>query len=135
MITRPCLALDDARRIAAAAQEEAHRQGWSVAIAIVDEGGHLAFFQRLDGTQLASCDIAIAKARTAALFRRPTKALEEAIAGGRTAVLKLPGATPIEGGLPLLHAGQVIGGIGVSGVQSAQDGIVAAAGAAVLTAA
>lgn len=132
MKSKPCLTLEDARRIAAAAEKEAIAQGWNVAIAIVDDGGYLVHFQRLDGTQLGSCDIALAKARTAALLRRPTKLIEEAIAGGRVAMLALPGATPIEGGLPLFHAGELVGAIGVSGVQSAQDGIVAAAGAAAL---
>lgn len=132
MQTKFALTLADARRIAEAAEAEARKNGWNVVIAIVDDGGHLALLQRLDGTQPASSEIATAKARSAALFKRPTKALEEIVASGRTAMLSLPGITPVEGGAPLLYRGEVVGAIGVSGVQSAQDGIVAAAGAAVL---
>ncbi len=123
------LTLADAKRVAAAAAEAARRNEWSVVIAIVDDAGLLVYLERLDGVQPASCDIAQHKARAAALFRRPTKALEETVAGGRTALLSLPHITPVEGGLPLLHEGQVVGAIGVSGVQSFEDGIVAKAGA------
>ena len=123
------LTLADARRVAAAAAEEAGRNGWNVVIAIVDDAGLPVYLERLDGVQPASCDIAQAKARAAALFRRPTRALEETVAGGRVALLSLPHITPVEGGLPLLHEGQVVGAIGVSGVQSFEDGIVAKAGA------
>jgi glc operon protein GlcG len=123
------LTLEDARRVAAAAAQEAERNGWSVVIAIVDDAGLLVYLERLDGTQPASCDIAQHKARAAALFRRPTKALEETVASGRVALLSLPHITPVEGGLPLLHEGQAVGAIGVSGVQSFQDGLVAKAGA------
>lgn len=123
------LTLADAKRVAAAAAEEAQRNGWSVVIAIVDDAGLLVYLERLDGVQPASCDIAQAKARAAALFRRPSKALEETVAGGRVALLSLPHIIPVEGGLPLVHEGQVIGAIGVSGVQSFEDGIVAKAGA------
>ncbi|KAF2990245.1 heme-binding protein [Methylocystis sp. MJC1] len=123
------LTLADAKRVAAAAAEEAQRNGWSVVIAIVDDAGLLVYLERLDGVQPASCDIAQAKARAAALFRRPSKALEETVAGGRIALLSLPHIIPVEGGLPLVYEGQVIGAIGVSGVQSFEDGIVAKAGA------
>lgn len=123
------LTLADAKRVAAAAAQEARRNEWAVVIAIVDEAGLLVYLERLDGVQPASCDIAQAKARAAALFRRPTKALEETVAAGRVALLSLPHITPVEGGLPLLHEGQVVGAIGVSGVQSFEDGIVAKAGA------
>lgn len=126
------LTLADAKRAAAAAAREAQRNGWSVVIAIVDDAGLLMYLERLDGVQPASCDIAQAKARAAALFRRPTKALEESVAGGRVALLSLPHITPVEGGVPLLHEGQVVGAIGVSGVQSFEDGIVARAGAEAL---
>jgi glc operon protein GlcG len=126
------LTLADAKRVAAAAAEEAGRNGWSVVIAIVDDAGLPVYLERLDGVQPASCDIAQAKARAAALFRRPTKALEETVAGGRVALLSLPHITPVEGGVPLLHEGQVVGAIGVSGVQSFEDGIVARAGAEAL---
>ncbi|MBY6243269.1 heme-binding protein [Methylosinus sp. Sm6] len=130
MQTKFALTLADARRVAEAAEAEARKNGWSVVIAIVDDGGHLVFLQRLDGTQPASSEIATAKARTAALFKRPTKALEEVVASGRTAMLNLPGMTPVEGGAPILYRGEIVGAIGVSGVQSFQDGLVAAAGAA-----
>ncbi len=129
MKTKFILSLADAKRVAAAAAEEARRNEWSVVIAIVDDSGLLVYLERLDGVQPASCDIAQHKARAAALFRRPTKALEETVAGGRVALLSLPHITPVEGGLPLLHEGQVVGAIGVSGVQSFEDGIVAKAGA------
>jgi glc operon protein GlcG len=122
------LTLADAKRVAAAAAQEALRNGWSVVIAIVDDAGLPVYLERLDGVQPASCAIAQHKARAAALFRRSTKTLEESVAGGRVALLSLPHVTPVEGGLPLLHEGQVIGAIGVSGVQSFEDGIVAKAG-------
>lgn len=123
------LTLADAKRVAAAAAQAADANRWSVVIAVVDDAGLLVYLERLDGAQPASCDIAQHKARAAALFRRPTKALEEVVAGGRVALLSLPNITPVEGGLPLLHEGQVVGAIGVSGVQSFQDGLVAKAGA------
>lgn len=131
--TVPQLSLDRARQIAAAARAKAVAEGWNVVIAIVDDGGHLVLLERADGTQKASVVVAQEKAKTAILFKRPTKALEDAIAGGRQVMLSLPGATPIEGGLPLVTAdGHYIGAIGVSGVQSHQDGVVAAAGVAAL---
>ena len=127
------LSLEDARRVAAAARAKAVAEGWDVVIAIVDAGAHLMFLERADGTQLGSVEVAQAKARTAILFKRPTKALEDAVQGGRTVMLSLPGATPIEGGLPLVSAaGQYLGAIGVSGVLSSQDGQIAAAGVAAL---
>ncbi|HSK38746.1 MAG TPA: heme-binding protein, partial [Arenibaculum sp.] len=126
--TKHCLSLAVARTIAAAAEAEAVRQGWNVVIAIHDDGGNLIYLQRMDGTQVGSVTVAQEKARTAVLFKRPSKALEEAVAGGRTVVMAMPGATPIEGGLPLEYKGEVVGAIGVSGVQSFQDGIVAKAG-------
>ena len=132
MKTKFELCLSDAKQIASAAAEEAVHQNWSVVIAIVDDNGLLIYLERLDGAQPASSDIAQHKAKAAALFRRPTKALEEVVANGRIALLSLPHLTPVEGGLPLIYKGQVIGAIGVSGVQSAQDGQVAAAGAAIL---
>lgn len=132
MRSAPQLELADARRVAAAARSKAEAEAWTVVIAIVDEGGHLMFLERLDGTQKGSSVVAQEKARTALLFKRPTQALEEAIAAGKLQMLDLPGATPIEGGLPLLVEGHVVGAIGVSGVLSGQDGLVAAAGAAAL---
>jgi uncharacterized protein GlcG (DUF336 family) len=132
MKTKFELCLTDARQIAAAASEEAMRQDWRVVIAMVDDAGLLVYLERLDGAQPASSDIAQHKAKAAALFKRPTKALEEVVANGRIALLSLPHLTPVEGGLPLIYKGQVVGAIGVSGVQSVQDGQIAAAGAAVL---
>lgn len=126
------IGLEEARRVVAAALEEARRQNWTVAVAVVDAGGHLVSYKRIDGTQWASGDVAIAKARSAVAYRRPTKAFEEVVAGGRTVILALPHALPIEGGLPISREGRMVGAIGVSGVTSQQDGVVAAAGAAAL---
>jgi glc operon protein GlcG len=123
----PAVSLDQARKLAAGAAAEATRNSWRVAIAIVDTHGFLKYYEMMDDTQTASADIAVEKARTAAMFRRPTKMLEDAIAGGRTAVLGLQGALPIEGGLPIVRDGKVIGGIGISGLTSPQDGQVAQA--------
>ena len=120
--------LETARKISAAAEAEARKNGWNVAIAIVDNHGMLIHYEMLDDTQTASANVALEKARTAATYRRTTKELEDGIAGGRTAILGLPGATPIEGGLPIVGGGKMIGAIGVSGVTSAQDGMVAKAG-------
>ncbi len=122
----PALSHDQARRAAAAAEAEARRNNWNVAIAIVDAAGELILFHRLDQTQPASLDIAIGKARTAARYRRPTKVLEDAVAGGRTVLLALDGI-PLEGGLPIVVDGRVIGAVGVSGVTSQQDAQVAQA--------
>jgi glc operon protein GlcG len=122
------LSLDDARRAAAAANAEAKKNGWDMAIAVVDDGGHLIYFERIDGTQIASVDIAIGKARTAVNFKRPTKALEDAINGGQYAILTFPNSIPREGGLPIFVDGKVVGGIGVSGQKSSEDTQVAIAG-------
>jgi len=132
MRTRTTLTLADAKRIADAAEAEAARQNWNVAIAVLDDGGHLLLLHRMDGTQIGSVAVAQEKARTAVLFKRPSKAFEEAVLGGRSVLLALPGATPIEGGLPLIHQGEVVGAIGVSGVLSSQDGVVALAGCSAL---
>jgi uncharacterized protein GlcG (DUF336 family) len=129
---KPMLTLAAAKRIAAAAASEAHRNQWNMVIAIVDDGGHLLYLERMDGAQTGSVEVAIAKARSAALFRRPTKVFEEAVSGGRHVLLGLPGAVPVEGGVPLLSQGHALGAIGVSGGTAAQDGQVAQAGAAEL---
>jgi uncharacterized protein GlcG (DUF336 family) len=120
--------LETAKKVGAAAAAEAKKNSWNVAIAIVDNHGFLVYYEMADDTQTASANVAVEKARTSAMYRRPSKELEDNIAGGRVAVLGLPGSTPIEGGLPLVVGGKMIGAIGVSGVSSAQDGIVAKAG-------
>ena len=121
------LSLQAAKTMVAAAEAEARENNWNVAIAIVDAAGELILFHRLDQTQPASLDIAIGKARTAARFRRPTKALEDAVAGGRTVLLAVDDVLPLEGGLPIVVDGHVIGAVGVSGVTSQQDAQVAQA--------
>lgn len=124
--------LAEAKKILAAAQAEATKNKWNVAIAIVDSGGHLVAFERMDTTQFGSVAVAQEKARTAVGFRRPTKAFQDTVAAGGEGLrtLRLPGVTPVEGGLPLVRDGKIVGAIGVSGVTSAQDGQIAAAGAA-----
>lgn len=129
---RPVLTLDDAKRVAAAAQEEALRNSWNVVIAVVDAGGHLLYLQREYHTQFGSVETAISKAHAAVAFQRPTKASEDAVLSGRLIHLALPGVIPAEGGVPLIRDGVVIGGLGISGVRSSQDGQIAAAGAAIL---
>jgi uncharacterized protein GlcG (DUF336 family) len=126
------LTLAAAQAVAAAAEAEAARGGFNMCIAVVDDGGNLVCFHRMDETQIGSIEIAVAKARCAVAFKRPTKAFEEAVAGGRNALLAMPGAVPIEGGVPLTVDGKVIGGVGVSGSRAPDDGKVALAGAAAL---
>jgi glc operon protein GlcG len=128
------ISLDNAKKVLHAAQAFALSKQWTVVIAIVDAGGTLVTLEKIDNTQIASVDVAIAKARTANNFKRPTKALEDAIAGGGVGlrVLSLPGAVPVEGGEPILFNGKIIGAIGVSGMSASQDGEVAKAGLAAL---
>jgi uncharacterized protein GlcG (DUF336 family) len=118
-----------ARKAASAALAEGRKNGWNVAAAVVDTGGVLVYFERLENTQNGSTEVSIEKARTAAAFRRPSKAFEDVVAGGKVNYLKLPGAVPIEGGLPLVVDGKIVGAIGVSGATSVQDGQCAKAGA------
>jgi glc operon protein GlcG len=125
--TVPVLSLVSAKQAAVAAREVALANQWSVAIAIVDAAGRLMYFERLEGTQPASVDIAIGKARTAAEFRRSTKVFEDAIAEGRLTLMALD-IVPFEGGLPIIVDGYVVGAIGISGATPAQDGVIAAAG-------
>jgi uncharacterized protein GlcG (DUF336 family) len=132
LIDRKALTLAEAKKVVAAAQADAAKSNLTMAIAIVDEGGHLLLFEKMDGTQTGSVNVAIAKARSAALFKRPTKVFEDAVTGGRTVVLSLEGVLPIEGGLPMAAGGSLIGAIGVSGGTAQQDGVVAAAGLAAL---
>lgn len=130
--TTKVITLEAARKMAAAGEAEARKNGWNVAITVVDANGDLILFQKLDETQPGSIKVSQGKARTAALFKRPTKAMEEMIAGGKTAFLSVEGIIPIQGGLPVVVDGKVIGAIGVSGVTSAQDEQVAMAGLSVL---
>lgn len=132
MLTKPILTLEDAKRIAASAETEALANGWGVVIAIVDDGGNLLYLQRKHDTQFGSVETAMMKAKAAVAFKRPTKSSEDAVLSGRLIHLALPGVIPAEGGIPLLREGEVIGGIGVSGVRSFQDGQIAEAGASAL---
>lgn len=125
----PSISVEVARKLAATAAAEGKKNGWNVAVAIVDTAGDLVFFERMDNTQAAASIVSQEKARTAARFKRPTKAFEDALAGGRQAILGLPGVTPLEGGLPLVIEGKIVGAIGVSGATSPQDGVCAQAAA------
>jgi glc operon protein GlcG len=129
------ITLNVAKKIAAAAQAEADRRHLTAVIVVVDDGGHPLLLHRLDNTQIASVEVGIGKARTAAIFRRPSKDFEEQIKQGRIAALALPGATPLQGGVPIVHAGKVIGAVGVSGESPQEDEDVAKAGAAAASAA
>jgi uncharacterized protein GlcG (DUF336 family) len=130
--TKKTLTLEAAKQMAAAAQAEAKKNNLTMVIAIVDDGGHLIYLERMDGTQIGSVVVAQEKAAGAVKFKRTTKAMEDVVAGGRNAVLALPGFMPVEGGLPIMVDGQLIGAIGASGGTSPQDGTVAAAGLAVV---
>jgi len=131
METKPIISLDDVKRVVAAAEAKAKENGWNVVIAVVDDGGHLMYLQR-EKVQLGSIDVAITKAKVALMFRRPTQFWEETVADGRQGYLAMPGMLPIEGGVPLIYQGEIVGAIGISGVKSNEDGQIAAAGAAVL---
>ena len=132
MKSRPMLTLEDCRRISAAAEAEAKKNNWSVAIAILDDGGHLLHLIRMDGASPFNARTAISKGRTAAESRRSSLVWEERIKAGRTSMLGMPGITPVQGGLPILAEGVTVGGVGVSGVQSHEDEQIAAAGIKVL---
>ncbi len=132
MLTRKMLSLSDVQTVAAAAEAEAVKNGWKVSIAIVDDGGHLLHFQRLDGAGLTTVAISQGKAKASAYARRPTKALEDIIANGRTAFLSVPDLVLLEGAEPIIADGICIGAVGVSGVASSQDAEVARAGIAAL---
>jgi len=127
MRNRPALTLADVKRILAAAEAEGLRNKWNVAIAVLDDGGHLLGFHRMDGATPANAEIAVLKGRSAAVSRRSTRNWEERIAGGRMAILKMP-VLPVTGGLPIVVEGECVGGIGVSGVQSHEDEQIAQAG-------
>jgi glc operon protein GlcG len=135
MNSKPFLGIDDARRIAAAAEAEALKHQWAVTIAVVDDGGHLLWLQRLDGVAPISAQIAPAKARTAALGRRDSRIYEEMINGPRAAFLSAPGLEGmLEGGVPVMVQGHCVGAVGVSGVKSSEDAQIARAGIAALLA-
>jgi glc operon protein GlcG len=125
------ISLENARKVAAPALAEAAKNNWTVAVAIVDPSGNLVYYEKMDNTQLGSANVAIDKARSAALFKRPTKALQDALAAGGDGlrILRIQGAVPVEGGIPLVMEGKIIGAIGVSGGTTAQDGQCAKAGA------
>ncbi len=127
MKTRYALTMEDARAIALAAENEARKNGWAVTIAVCDDGGHLLWLQRLDGAHAMSAQLAPDKARACVLARKPGKALEEMINGGRYAALSMP-IVPLEGGEMVIVEGDVIGGVGVSGALASQDAQVARAG-------
>jgi uncharacterized protein GlcG (DUF336 family) len=131
--TSKYITLQAAQKMVAAGEAEARRNNWNVAIAIVDASANLIMFQKMDETQPGSIAVAMGKAKTAANFKRPTKAIEDMIAAGKSAFLAVDGVTPLQGGLPVIIEGKVIGAVGVSGVTSAQDEQVAAAAIAALS--
>lgn len=133
VVTKTSVSLELAKKIAAKAEAKALENKWTVVVAIVDDGGNLVYLEKMDGTQLASIEVAQAKARTALGFKRPTKAFEDAVVGGRNAILSLPNALLVEGGIPLVVDGAYIGAVGISGMKSTEDGIVAEAAVSVLT--
>jgi len=131
------IGVDAAKKAAAAASAEARKNSWFMAIAVVDPAGTLVYYEKADNTQLGSANVAVGKARSAALYKRPTKAMQDALAAGGNGlrILALEGAVPVEGGLPLVHDGKLVGAIGVSGDTSEHDGQCAQAGAQTLGAA
>lgn len=130
----PPIAVESAKKAAAAALAEAVKNHWTMAVAVVDPSGTLVYYEKMDNTQTGSAPVAINKARSAALYKRPTKALQDALASGGAGirVLALEGAVPVEGGIPILSGGKIIGAIGVSGDTSDHDGVCAQAGAATI---
>ena len=128
MKSRPMLTLEDCRKISAAAEAEAKKNNWDVAIAILDDGGHLLHLIRMDGASPFNARTAVAKGKTAAESRRSSLVWEERIKAGRTSTLGMPGIIPVQGGLPIVVEGAYVGGVGVSGVQSHEDEQIAAAG-------
>lgn len=134
MLTYPYgapVGVEAAKKAAAAALAEAVKNKWNMAVAVVDPNGTLIYYEKMDNTQIGSAEVSIAKARSAAQFKRPTKAFQEALAAGGAGlrILGLPGAVPVEGGIPLISDGKIIGAIGLSGGTSEQDGQCAQAGA------
>ena len=133
MKTKPCLTHNDLKKIAAGCEAEAIKNKWDVVIAILDDGGHLLWLQRMDGATPFNAQVAVEKGRSAAVSRRSTKNWEERIAGGRMAVLNMP-VLPVQGGLPIMHQGECVGAVGISGVQSHEDEQIAQAGLDALSA-
>ena len=127
MKTKPCLTHNDLKKIAAGCEAEAIKNKWDVVIAILDDGGHLLWLQRMDGATPFNAQVAVEKGRSAAVSRRSTKNWEERIAGGRMAALNMP-VLPVQGGLPIMHQGECVGAVGISGVQSHEDEQIAQAG-------
>lgn len=127
----PPISVDNAKKAAAAALAEAAKNHWAMAVSVVDPNGTLIYYEKMDNTQLGSADVAIEKARSAARFKRPTKAFQDALAAGGAGlrILGLPGAVPVEGGIPLIADGKIVGAIGVSGDTSDHDAVCAQAGA------
>jgi glc operon protein GlcG len=123
------ISVENAKKAAAAAVAEIKKNNWFMAVAITDIAGDLVYFERVDGTQVASINIAQVKSRCAVQYKRPTKWFQDALASGSTFVLGLPGSIPSEGGIPLVMDGKIVGAIGVSGGSSQQDGVAAKAGA------
>jgi len=125
------ISLESAKKAAAPAIAEAEKNHWNMAVAVVDPSGNLVYYEKMDNTQLGSANVAIDKARSAALYKRPTKALQDALAAGGDGlrILRVQGAVPVEGGIPLVVDGKIVGAIGVSGATSAQDAQCAKAGA------
>jgi glc operon protein GlcG len=124
-IEQKVLTLAEAQLIVKSAEERAKQDKWNVVISVVDAGGHLICLHRMDGAQIGSVEVSQQKAKTAVYFKRPTKVFQDLVTGGNTAILGLPNVVASEGGVPIIHEGKVIGAIGVSGVTSAQDGIIA----------
>lgn len=128
------VSVENAKKAAAVALDEARKGNWKMAVAVVDTGGTLVYYEKMDNTQTGSADIAIEKARTAVRFKRPSKMFQDTVAGGGSGlrVLRVPGAIPLEGGIPLIMDGQIVGAIGVSGDSGDHDSICAQAGASIL---
>ena len=131
MNSKPCLTLEDCRKIGAAAMAEARKNKWNVVIAVLDDGGHLRWLEAMDGTTPFNSQVAVEKGRSAAVSRRSTKSWEDRISAGRNALLNMP-VLPIQGGVPIMTGGECVGAVGVSGVQSHEDEQIANAGIAAL---
>lgn len=127
MKTKPCLTLEDCKKIGAVCEAEARKNKWNVVIAVLDDGGHLLWLERMDGATPFNAQVAVEKGRSAAVSRRTTKNWEDRIAAGRNAVLNMP-VLPVQGGVPIMIQGECVGAVGVSGVQSHEDEQIANAG-------